>query len=70
VQLALPWVLNQGGAIVPSPCTRKPVRIVAKLAAANVRLTTEHLARIDAIGPRGTAVGGTLIGELRHGQLY
>jgi aryl-alcohol dehydrogenase-like predicted oxidoreductase len=61
-QLALAWVLHQGEQIVPIPGTRKPARIAENLAAANVRLTAEHLARIDAIAPRGAAVGGTLIG--------
>jgi aryl-alcohol dehydrogenase-like predicted oxidoreductase len=60
-QLALAWMLAQGEDIVPIPGTRKPERIAENLASANVQLTANHLARIDAIAPRGAAVGGTLI---------
>jgi aryl-alcohol dehydrogenase-like predicted oxidoreductase len=55
-------VLHQGQDIVPIPGTRRPERIAESLASANVQPTAEQLAQIDAIAPRGTAVGGTLIG--------
>lgn len=60
-QLALAWVLHQGDSIVPIPGTRKPERIAENLAAADVRLSPAILARIEAVAPRGAAVGGTLI---------
>jgi aryl-alcohol dehydrogenase-like predicted oxidoreductase len=60
-QLALAWVLHQGDDVVPIPGTRKPERIAENLAAAQVQLAPEALARIEAIAPRGVAVGGTLI---------
>ncbi len=60
-QLALAWVLHQGNDIVPIPGTRKVERIVENLAASQVRLTPEILARIEEIAPRGAAVGQTLL---------
>lgn len=60
-QLALAWVLHQGDDIVPIPGTRKPERIAENLAAAQVALSREVLARIEAVAPRGAAVGGTLL---------
>jgi aryl-alcohol dehydrogenase-like predicted oxidoreductase len=60
-QLALAWVLHQGENIVPIPGTRKPERIAENLAAAQVQLSPDVLARIEEVAPRGAAVGGTLI---------
>ena len=61
-QLALAWVLHQGQDIVPIPGTRRPEHIAENLASANVQLTAQQLAQIDAIAPRGAAAGGTLLG--------
>jgi len=47
---------------VPIPGTRRPDHIAENLASANVQLTAQQLAQIDAIAPMGAAVGGTLIG--------
>lgn len=60
-QLALAWVLAQGPQIVPIPGTRKPERIAENLAATDVQLGADVLARIDAIAPRGVTAGNTLI---------
>ena len=58
-QLALAWVLAQGSvegapAIVPIPGTTKPHRVEENVAALEVSLTDDDLARLDGIG---TAVG-------------
>lgn len=60
-QLALAWLLHQGEDIVPIPGTRKPARIEENIAAADVQLSREQLARIEEIAPRGAALGGTLL---------
>jgi aryl-alcohol dehydrogenase-like predicted oxidoreductase len=54
-QLALAWVLAQGEEIVPSPGTKRRKYLEANLAAVDVELTAEDLARIDAEVP--AAVG-------------
>jgi len=56
-QLALAWVLAQGEDIVPIPGTRQPARLRENLDALEVRLSTDDLARIDAIFPPDAAVG-------------
>jgi aryl-alcohol dehydrogenase-like predicted oxidoreductase len=55
-QLALAWLLHQGEAIVPIPGTRTPAYLDENLAAADVRLDAETLARIDEIGGGGRRV--------------
>jgi aryl-alcohol dehydrogenase-like predicted oxidoreductase len=54
-QLALAWLLAQGDDIVPIPGTRRPDRVDENIAAANVRLTPDDLARIREILPEGAA---------------
>ena len=56
-QLALGWVLAQGDDIVPIPGTRRRSYLEENVASATIRLTTEELAQIDAIAPRGVAAG-------------
>jgi aryl-alcohol dehydrogenase-like predicted oxidoreductase len=53
-QLALAWLLAQGDDIVPIPGTRNQVRVAENVAAADVELTDEDLARIDEILPEGS----------------
>src|SRR3954467_15583633 len=50
-QLALAWVLAQGEDIVPIPGTKRRTYLEENLAAADVELTGEDLARIDAEVP-------------------
>ncbi len=50
-QLALAWVLAQGEDIVPIPGTKRRAYLEENLAAADVRLTAEDLARIEAEVP-------------------
>jgi aryl-alcohol dehydrogenase-like predicted oxidoreductase len=56
-QLALAWVLARGEDIVPIPGTKKRAYLEENMAAAEITLTAEELARIDEIAPRGVAVG-------------
>lgn len=56
-QLALAWVLAQGDDIVPIPGTRRVRHLEENAAAAELRLTADDLARLDAAVPPGAAVG-------------
>src|SRR5690606_28855591 len=56
-QLALAWVLAQGEDIVPIPGTSSITRLEENVRAVAVRLSPEELARLDAIAPKGAAVG-------------
>ncbi len=47
-QFALAWVLAQGDDVVPIPGTKRRTYLEENLAAADVELTAEDLARIDA----------------------
>jgi aryl-alcohol dehydrogenase-like predicted oxidoreductase len=52
-QLALAWLLAQKDYIVPIPGSRNPERVVQNIAAAEITLTEEDLARIAEIAPDG-----------------
>ena len=56
-QLALAWVLAQGGDIVPIPGSKRRERLEENAAAADIRLTPEDLQEIDALLPPGMASG-------------
>ncbi len=56
-QLALAWVLAQGDHLVPIPGTRRIRTLEENVAAVDLTLTAEDLARIDAVFPRGAAAG-------------
>jgi aryl-alcohol dehydrogenase-like predicted oxidoreductase len=56
-QLALAWVLAQGEEIVPIPGTTTRKHLVENLAAADVVLTADDLARLAAAVPPGAARG-------------
>ena len=56
-QLALAWVLHQGDDIVPIPGTTDPDHLDENIAALDVSLSEEELARIDEIAPQGVAAG-------------
>jgi aryl-alcohol dehydrogenase-like predicted oxidoreductase len=60
-QLALAWLLHQGDDIVPIPGTRQPAHIDSNVAAVDIRLTADDLARIDALAPAGLAAGKALL---------
>jgi aryl-alcohol dehydrogenase-like predicted oxidoreductase len=56
-QLALAWVLGQGGDIVPIPGTRRRTSLEENVAAAGVHLTPEEMAQLDEAAPKGVASG-------------
>ena len=56
-QLALAWVLARGDDVVPIPGTKRRRYLEENVAAIDVRLTPEDLARIDEVAPRGVAAG-------------
>ena len=56
-QVALAWVLAQGDDIVPIPGTKRVKYIEENVGAADVRLTAEDLATLDAAFPRDVAAG-------------
>lgn len=56
-QLALAWVLSGGDSIVPIPGTKRRPYIEENVAAADVTLSQDDLARIDEVAPQGAAAG-------------
>jgi aryl-alcohol dehydrogenase-like predicted oxidoreductase len=56
-QLAIAWVLAQGDDIVPIPGSRSINHLEENIAAADIELTPDELARIDEVAPKGVAVG-------------
>lgn len=56
-QLAIAWLLHQGEDLVPIPGTKRRTYLEENLAAADLVLTAEELARIEAIAPKGVAEG-------------
>ena len=56
-QLALAWVLHQGDDIVPIPGTKHRTYLQENVAAVEVELSDEDLARIDEAAPRGVTAG-------------
>lgn len=56
-QLALAWVLHRGDDIVPIPGTSRRAHLEQNLAAAQIELGAEELARLDEAAPRGFTAG-------------
>ncbi|MGP6157419.1 MAG: aldo/keto reductase [Vulcanimicrobiaceae bacterium] len=56
-QLALAWVLAQGNDLVPIPGTKRVRYLEENLRAAEIELTREQLARLEAVAPKGAASG-------------
>jgi aryl-alcohol dehydrogenase-like predicted oxidoreductase len=56
-QLALAWVLHQGADVVPIPGTKRRAYLEQNVAAAEIRLSEDELARLDEAAPRGITVG-------------
>ncbi len=56
-QLALAWVLHRGADIVPIPGTKKRRYLEENVAAADVSLDADDLARLDEALPAGTTAG-------------
>ncbi|EGA71583.1 aldo/keto reductase, putative [Vibrio sinaloensis DSM 21326] len=60
-QLALAWLVAQGDNIIPIPGSRKTSRIDENLAALQVTLSEETLAKLNEIAPIGAFKGATLV---------
>lgn len=56
-QLALAWVLARGDDVVPIPGTSSVQRLEENVRAADVRLSGAEIDELDAIVPKGAAVG-------------
>ncbi|KRF35494.1 aldo/keto reductase [Nocardioides sp. Soil805] len=56
-QLALAWVLAQGDDVVPIPGTKRVAYLEENVGAADVELTADDLADLDAAVPRDAVVG-------------
>jgi aryl-alcohol dehydrogenase-like predicted oxidoreductase len=56
-QVAIAWVASRGSDIVPLVGARRRDRLAESLAAADLVLTEEHLAAIEAAVPAGSAAG-------------
>ena len=56
-QLALAWLLHRGEDIVPIPGTKRREYLEENVAAADIDLTGEDLARIEEAAPAGVAAG-------------
>lgn len=56
-QIALAWLLHQGDDIVPIPGSKRRVTLEDSMAAADVRLSTDDLAKLDAAAPAGETAG-------------
>ena len=56
-QLAIAWILSRGNDIVPIPGSRSIGHLEENIAAAEIELTSEDLARIDEVAPKGVASG-------------
>ena len=56
-QLALAWLLAKGEDIVPIPGSKRRSRVEENVGAADVSLSVEDVAMLDAIAPPGVAAG-------------
>ncbi len=56
-QLALAWVLAQGDDVVPIPGTKRRRYLEENVAATEIALSDDDLARLDAAAPVGAAAG-------------
>lgn len=56
-QVALAWLLAQGDDVVPIPGTKRRVTMEDSAAAADLALTAEDIAALDAASPRGATAG-------------
>ena len=56
-QLALAWVLARGDDVVPIPGTKRRGYLEENVAALDVELTDEELARLEEVFPVGTGAG-------------
>ena len=57
VQLALAWLLHQGGDVVPIPGTKRAKHVEENAEAAEISLSADHLQALDEAMPVGAAAG-------------
>ncbi len=67
-QLALAWVMAQGGDVVPIPGTKRRGYLEQNVQAAELELSAEDLARIDEAAPVGAAAGDRYADMSRIGR--
>ncbi|PZS35127.1 MAG: aldo/keto reductase [Pseudonocardiales bacterium] len=67
-QLALAWVQAQGDDVVPIPGTKRRSYLEENVAANDLHLTADDLARLDVIAPQGVAAGGRYGGAYAYGD--
>jgi aryl-alcohol dehydrogenase-like predicted oxidoreductase len=60
-QLALAWVLAQGDDVVPIPGTKRRTYLEENAAAADIQLTAEEIAELEAAVPRDEVAGDRYI---------
>jgi aryl-alcohol dehydrogenase-like predicted oxidoreductase len=68
-QVALAWLLAQGPDIVPIPGTKRPARVDENLAALDVALSPDDVARLSSALPPGAA-SGTRYAEAQMKAVY
>jgi aryl-alcohol dehydrogenase-like predicted oxidoreductase len=56
-QLALAWLMAQGNEVIPIPSSKRRTHLEENIKAAEIKLSKEDLARLDAIFPPGAAAG-------------
>jgi aryl-alcohol dehydrogenase-like predicted oxidoreductase len=56
-QLALAWLLAQGDDVVPIPGAKRRTHLSDNVAAVDIELSSDDLAKINAAAPRGAAAG-------------
>ena len=56
-QVALAWVLAQGGDVVPIPGTKRPERVDENVAALDIALDADDMSRLEETFPPGVAKG-------------
>jgi aryl-alcohol dehydrogenase-like predicted oxidoreductase len=56
-QLALAWLLHRGDNVVPIPGTKRPSRVEENATAADIELSAEEIAQLDATVPRDAVRG-------------
>ena len=56
-QVCIAWVLSRGRDVIPIPGTKRVKYLEDNAAAATLPLTAAHLARIEAVAPKGVAAG-------------
>jgi aryl-alcohol dehydrogenase-like predicted oxidoreductase len=66
-QVALAWLLAKSPNIVPIPGSRRPERVTENIQAAQVRLTADQVAEIDARSAKVTVAGARGSGHETYG---